>query len=254
MGDKLQLAQNPVPEHINNNSRTMKYSLILIATALLCAVVVSQGEAIPEEEDILAQTVASSPDWDAVPEETKSEGSSESSPDIVQDTYLPETDAKSKAGWHRWRPHAHHPFERHAKNAERHVKRHVKRVERHAKNIARRHGEEELLGTDAKSKAGWHRWRPHAHNPLERHAKNAERHVKRHTKHTERAVKHVERHAKNIARRHGEEELLGTDAKSKAKSKGWHRWRPHNAFERHTKNAQRHAKNAERAVKHVDRH
>merc|ERR1712093_861571 len=133
--------QNPVPEHINNNSRTMKYSLILIATALLCAVVVSQGEAIPEEEDILAQTVASSPDWDAVPEETKSEGSSESSPDIVQDTYLPETDAKSKAGWHRWRPHSHNPFERHAKNAERHVKNHVakvheratKHVERHAK-------------------------------------------------------------------------------------------------------------------------
>merc|ERR1712093_158812 len=229
--------QNPVPEHINNNSRTMKYSLILIATALLCAVVVSQGEAIPEEEDILAQTVASSPDWDAVPEETKSEGSSESSPDIVQDTYLPETDAKSKAGWHRWRPHAHNPFERHAKNAERHVKRHsvnaerhVKGVERHAKNIARRHGEEELLGTDAKSKAGWHRWRPHAHNPLERHAKNAERHVKNAANTHERAVKHaerhaknvarnVERHAKNIARRHGEEELLGTDAKSKA---GWH--------------------------------
>merc|ERR1712072_513912 len=230
MGDKLQLAQNPVPEHINNNSRTMKYSLILIATALLCAVVVSQGEAIPEEEDILAQTVASSPDWDAVPEETKSEGSSESSPDIVQDTYLPETDAKSKAGWHRWRPHAHNPFERHAKNAERHVKRHsvnaerhVKGVERHAKNIARRHGEEELLGTDAKSKAkskaGWHRWRPHAHNPVERHIKTAQRHARN----AERHVKGRERRAKHIARRHGEEELLGTDAKSKA---GWHRWRP----------------------------
>merc|ERR1711959_832406 len=29
--------------------------------------------------------------------------------DIVQDTYLPETNAKSKAGWHRWRPHAHNP-------------------------------------------------------------------------------------------------------------------------------------------------
>merc|ERR1712093_661678 len=157
--------QNPVPEHINNNSRTMKYSLILIATALLCAVVVSQGEAIPEEEDILAQTVAPSPDWDAVPEETKSEGSSES-----QDTYLPETDAKYRQGV----------------LAERHVKNHAwSRQERHTKNIARRHGEEELLGTDAKSKAGWHRWRPHAHNPLERHAKNAERHVKRHTKHTE---------------------------------------------------------------------
>merc|ERR1712093_101979 len=191
--------QNPVPEHINNNSRTMKYSLILIATALLCAVVVSQGEAIPEEEDILAQTVASSPDWDAVPEETKSEGSSES-----QDTYLPETDAKYRQGVLAERHVKNHAWSR----QERHTKheRLVKRIERHAKNIARRHGEEELLGTDAKSKAGWHRWRPHAHNPLERHAKNAERHVKQHARNAERHVKHAERHAKNIARRHGEEE------------------------------------------------